>query len=490
MAYQPTDWGKGNTSLQYEPLMQGETIIDKPLSLLGHALQSFQYDDADAVTTPAVRRAANGQIEQYTRTIRGKKRRGVSFTMFFGDVLWTPALNFARQSSQEKVKFYTRRVCPEDPQLEHAYIYDNCVMSEPTRAQDAVTIADEQMADFQADVTAEKEILLPSVGLFLLTTAADPLYAIGIMTEDCISNQRTATPFPNVIACGGDGTADLLVVKSNDRWANVDTVATPAPTGSVGQDLYTNGDIILVGFSDDHDVSVAATGGTIISGDGGDNWVIDTNITVPVHGVGRFAGLYIAVGGTGAGAAMFWVSEDGVTWTASTSVALPAAAALTAMAVDEDAGKMYTCGEAGTLLRGSFSAGSVLLTAVTLPGSPATLNRVWVMGKDHIAVGGASGYYAESIDGGATWTQPTTPGSGAIAGIAGNDNRSFIGKGLKISQRSVLTDFDYEAMTLEDGASSTGDIMDIQSPPGSNDYAFAVTDDGEILQVKSFLPNA
>ena len=141
-----------------------------------------------------------------------------------------------------------------------------------------------------------------------------------------------------------------------------------------------------------------------------------------------------------------------------------------------------------------YATGSgLLLSSLTanLPGAPAgNLLAVAVLAPKFIAVGGASGYYAETHDGGVTWSQPFSGGASSITAIAGSCFRTLVGVATKVYERSVLNGMSFTAMTPEQGYTITGNVSAIKPAVGDQNYFLVGTDAGEILLAKPYYPNA
>ena len=488
--FQPPTWGGQNSGDDYELLMEGSDIISKPVSLVGHALTSPSQELSDPVTTPIVRKIG-GKIRKSVKTIRAAQETSLSFTMLFGNGLWTPALHRARKGSDVQTTFIAKRLCPENTEFEHAYIWPESTLNPPVRVNDFITIDDSTLADWQTELRTDREFITWAIGGFLQYDAAAALNAVAFATEDCSSIADTEFATAYAVGGAGGGADTILAIRTDDRFATIDTlVTTVAPVAHTGRAIYTDGDVLLIGFSDALGLTAGVTGGTIISADRGDTFQLDSNITGPIYGVGFFNGRYLAVGGTGAGAAMIYTSENGIAWTVVTSGALPATLALASVAVDNDNGVFYAVGEGGTVLKGYDSAGSVVLVALTPPGSPGILNVVRVIGSNHVVIAGASGYYAETLDGGATWSQAAVPGTSAFKGIAGTALRTMIGAADDFSARDHLNDMAFTPRTLENSVSVTGNITDIISPKDEHNYFLGVTDAGNVVLWKPFFPNS
>ena len=489
-----TFWGGGNTTKDYELMMEGSTAIAKPTSLVGHSLTGISPEVVERVTATSVYKE-RGKIKERVRTIRAARQTGVTFTVQFGSEgeMYTPLLVRARRGGLCDKMLYVKRLCAPNDNAAHFYFIEDASLNPPSFPNDLITIDETTNI-----VTQQSEGQAPELGLahvlggFLLSDTAVPYYAAAFMTEEC--EDCSDDVYQSILVGGGvgGGADDCVLTLTEDRFGNTTNLTTGIADGNVITSIYTNGDVILVGFSDDPAVATGATGGTAFSADRGQSFTIDVGISEPIYGVTFFEGQYIAVGGTASGDAVLYTSDDGINWTASTSDALPTGKALTAIAVDEDTEYCYITGEGGTLLKGEKTSGSIALTALT-PSNVSTtaLYTVAVLGEDHIAVGGASDYYAESMDGGDSWSQPSIPGSAAIYALAGRSRvRSAVGTGSVFADRTILTDNEYRSNTPKNGFTITGNVRAIASLPGEWDYFLAATDAGEVLLYRPMFPGA
>lgn len=502
MVFNPPKWGGENTSADYQIFMKGTSAKADPISLEGHGMASFNQELSDPVDI-RLERIERGRKVFYTKRLRSADLLAITFNLLMpaGGPLWTPALQRARASrSGCESTFYAKRLCVDNADLEHAYIWPDCAMNPPTRVQDFIPISDNAVtpAEWQSEVRAPQEQILWNVGVYEVHDGSVPFYAIAFRTDECAGCDDDA-PYSRLVAVGGvDGANDLIVAVSDDRFATNDVVTTPAPQDHVGTSVWTDGNLCLVGFASHPDVANVAstTGGTLFSANINDDtpvFTLDADITEPVRGVAKFGQFYLAVGGTASGAAMLWYSVDGINWTSQSSAALPGTHALTGIAVDNDEGFIYMVGENGTCLKGRVSAGAISIEALAPTGVSTTqLNAVAVLGPDHIAVGGESGYYAESEDGGVTWTQPSVPTAGDILSIAGSDERTLVGtSAAEIFHADFLTDFGFEDYTLETGATLTNGVQGLASTPEDFNYFAAVTAAaGEVAYGRPFYPNS
>jgi hypothetical protein len=114
-----------------------------------------------------------------------------------------------------------------------------------------------------------------------------------------------------------------------------------------------------------------------------------------------------------------------------------------------------------------------------------------VLAEDHLIIGGASGYIAESTDGGTTWFQPPFGSSNAVVGIAGNRWRTVIVTATELFERTALTGNDFKIQSLQGGISLGGNYTDVVMSLEDDFNRFAaVTDGGNVIFGKPFYPNS
>ena len=496
MAFNPKEWGGRHTSKDYEFAMEGATPVARPISLVGHALTSPSQNLSDPVTRRYVKKIG-GRIVDREEVVRPAEQLSMTFTILFGNTLETPALRRARRAGSTKTTFFAIRLCA-DPKTGHAYIFPDGLMNQPAPVGDMISVDDTVLVEWQTEIRVEEYLTLIEVfGYLQKGTGADPLYAVSFFTEDCSVNQD-ATLYNSMIAVGGQGPASPIVILiSANRFAtNSAPSSAPAPSGSIGTSVWTSGDVVLVGFSDTVD-AIGTVGGVLFSVDAGDNFVLDADITEPIFGVIEFNDQYMACGGNTASGAYLAISDDGVNWTAVVDADLPAADRLVAISMDHEEGVAYTVDEGGLMYRIEPAGDTVNVVPITgFSGAPATLDSVDVKAADHIAIGGPTGYYAETFDGGATWSSPTVPSTDDIVGQAGNQYRSVVVGGTGVFVRDVLSENQYSALAFSAGAAVTGNVMAIAELPnqelGTDDlnYFVFVTNQTEVFLIKSDSPFA
>lgn len=489
-------WGGTNNSKQYLMMLErDEHPYINPEELIAHSFTSFNVEQIDRVTVTTVR-FDHGQIVERQKVLRPARQTAVTYTVGMGGEgeVYTPLLQqIRRQRGACELNIYIKRLCNQNDEFAHFYALLESIFNPPTFVNDLITIDDTtNVVSQQSEARASDMLLVFQLGAFVVADETPPLYCVSVRSQqcsDCVTGQ-----FNEFFAGGGAGGVGdaAYLIRTDDRFSSVDVLTTGIATGNSVKAVYTDGDIVLAGFADTPDPTAAAAGGTIISADGGDTFTIDANLTLPVNAVGYFEGQYIAAGGAGGGQGMLWTSDDGINWTSVASGALSATKEITSIAVDTQNECFYLTGAGGLLLKGTKSGSTIQLAALA-PTSVSTtyLWRVSVFGDNHIAVGGAAGYYAESLDGGSTWATPQVPGSTAVRGIAGLSHiRAMIATGSVVTDRTIMNKNQYTIRTYANAGAITGDFTDMSNGDGEYNYSIAVTDDGEIVICKPFAPDS
>lgn len=475
--------------------MDGATPVSLPENLVGHTMTSPNVDLSDALNvTRAVLK--NGRIRTITVTKRAPEVRGRQYTIGFPDgALWTPVVQLSLRTGCRST-FYMVYACPEDYRIEHAQILPDALIDPLQPEGDVILTEEDALIKHTSTLRIADEYRLWNLGFSKLYTegAAVDFNAIAPLTVDC--PDCADIPGLSFLAVGGDGTAVPLLEKTDDRFATQDTLVSGAAAAQRGTAVAQDGSVIVVGTSSVVAPAAASTGSARISFNGGTNWSAVTGVAEPIFDAVIRGNLIMLVGGIGSGAAKLYVSFDrGASFSAVSSTALPATSALTAIDYDVERDKFYAVGEAGTLLAITVSGSSVVVSDISgnLAGAPALLNDVKVLATDFIAVGGAAGYYAESFDGGVTFTQKAVAGSTAITSIAGTKYRTLVSAGSVLYKRDVLSNYDWAVVALEGGDTITGSIREVREVEtfDSNFNMFVlVTDAGEVVLGKPFYPNA
>lgn len=481
-------WGSASTTKDWTLLMEGDTPISAPYILENHGMSDLSSDEIDRVLHRYTKRV-NGRSVTLTNVLRPAERTGLTFTMLFNGFQWSRALQLARENKNCPTTLYLRRNCPPNSKEEQARVLTNVIMNKPTDVNAVIDVGEEaNPVTEQSEGYASEEFRLWKLGNFLVTDFAEPAYGVIAREKECVDCGEGVFQEFLVIATDGDSFSSYV---TDDRFATTTdktALGSAAPSGSIPTDAYYADDVILVSFKN----SLGTTGGTVFSADNGATATVDSNITAAIAGVGYFDGQYIAAGGALAGQALVYLSDNGIAWTSTTGAALPANKAILALAIDTEAENVYFVGEDGLAVKGYRSGtNSLAFTALTLPGSVSSIdiNSVAVLGADHIAVGGAGGYYAESLDGGATWTQPIVTTTSAILAISGDRYRSLYGAGTAIARRDILNNMAYKNDSLEDGQVVTGNVTGI-AYDGDPNYFVSVTDAGNVVVSRPYYPNA
>lgn len=489
-------WGGTSTSLDYEPFIEGDTIISEPVSLLSHSISGITPETLDALFQNYVKKV-RGKIVRRRRTVRPVEQIGGSFTINVGNAPWSPVLHLARLNIKACPKtIWGVRLCTEDPEHEMAYAFTQSRLNPPTFVNDFITVGgDAQLAEQQVEGTYEEDVIIWAIAMHENDTLSEAQYAIAFRTEEC-EGCDTGQPYVSLISGGGSLVAldPTTAYVTDDRFASTTTLTHLIPDEHVVTDIYTDGDVALLAFANTVAVGVAsgATGGVSYSDNINDavpDFTLDSNITEPVFGVTKFKNTYIAVGGTTAGDGLIWTSTNGIDWTALSSGSLATGHAFSKIVVDEERERFYICGENGIAIVGRPSGDTYLLTALSPGLGTAALHAAAVLGNNHIAFGGVGGVMSESLDGGTTWIPAAVPGTATIRRIKGSANRTVVAAGTNLYERTILSLNLFKEMALAQGATTSGDIYGLDVGEDFNYVAYA-TDDGEVGMAYPHYPNA
>lgn len=495
----------GIDSNDYIFMMQGPNgITDKPQVIVGHALTNANQELEDALQYNDVR-LRRGKIERFRRTKRNSRELGRSYTVGFPSSIMTPLKLRAQRSLDTTI--FLKFACAENSQFEHVIILPDAKMSPPIEAEDLITTSDDTVIITEtSDIAVDERLFLYQVGYRKVTTlaggAATELHRVRAKSEDC--DDGTTIGAQSFITVGGNAADSGYLAVTDDRFGSV-TASTglAGSTGDFFQGLFVDGDLVLVSEMDAADLT-STTGITRVSSDGAANFTQSTGITKPVYAIEKFGSLIAAAGKGGtvlaAGPSGMFVSDDrGASFTeVSNSVLGTANTILLDMAWDEEAERLYIVGSTtGTadavLLVGTEVAGNVTLVnlSANLPAGMTGASAVAVLDRDFVMVGGLGGLLAQSEDAGATFSSVTSGTTSQIQGIAGTPYRTVIVAGSSILVRSPLNDNNFQAVSLEEGATISGVFKDVTiGLEGDFNTVCAVTDDGEVVVAYPFFPNA
>lgn len=445
----------------YSLYMQNGTIIDETLRLDNMMLGEVANDNREPIEYEYTE-YIYGQNYPRKIQLRSAQKMGQSFPIGYGGSLENKLKTYARRNNPTCSKvLYLLVNCPADASYKHAYIETEVRLSPPQRTTAALTTEQGEVIQWESEAYSTDEILLWNTGHYLATTIVEPAYGVAVRETVCIDCDEEIFQEFAVVATNG---ASFNTYVTENRFASVvdkTAVGAVAPTDSIPTAVYYKEDVLLVGFRN----AAGLLGGTAISSNNGTSATVDSNITVPVYAVGRFDGQYVAVGGALAGQAMFWFSNNGIAWTSVVSANLPASKALLSLTVDNEGQAIYAVGEDGLAVKIFKSAGVFNISAITLPGSIGTtdMNVVRSLARNHVAVGGASGYYAESLNAGVLWTQPSVTTTSAITALAGSLYNSVYGAGTTLAKRSFLENYRYTNGIFQNGATISGNFVGADS---------------------------
>ena len=320
------------------------------------------------------------------------------------------------------------------------------------------------------------------------TIGSTAWYDVLFTFQDTGFLQSGFTP-KDVLVGGADADAYLAVASSSadgyqTRWDTITEITQTIGTGNIITSLIQNGGTIVGTWADNADPALATDGGTFAYVNG--TVTPGTTLTNGMYGCAAIDGTFIFVGAGG-------VIRTSTSLDPATTTAISHAATvedMTGIDADVDNDVFYIVTDSGSLL--TLVASNVTDISTYLPGSPTSLVAVKVLGDDHVAVGGASGYFAEhrtATRASATnkYTESTlNSGSGICRSISGNDLRVMAAVDSKLFERSVLTinDVRLEFAELElDGGAPSGNIMAIEMLTRYNEQNFgvAVTASAEMI---------
>jgi len=489
----------GIDSKDYILYKEGDSgVTDTPVDLLGHSLTAPSPNLTDLLNYTTVT-LKGGKVVPVQYVKRAAQELSRTYTIGIPSALWTPVVEQTYKQGCSAT-FFMKYTCPEDTIYDHFFVLPDSVLGPAVEAEDVITnTEDTNIITQTSDLQTPGKLTGWNLGFDIIYTASgtNEYHAIDFKSVDCVDCDDTIGF--GLIAAGGDGTAVGLATDTDDRFSSVSALTGWGAAGDVAIGMFTEGDTIILSYVDQASgafQTVAAVAATDISTDGGANWTTITGLTDAILAFERIGSYILAVGQEPALAgnpAGMWISADqGGTFTEVTNSALPVDQPLRDISYDPITQKFYTCGDGGTLLKGSISSGAVTLTDVSssLPGSPAALHAVKVLGKNEVLVGGDSGYLARTRDG-VTWSAVTFPASSTITAIDGNQYRVVVGAGIVAYWADFMTNYAFTAIVFENAAALTGNIIDVAMARDGDFNRFAVcTDDGEVGFGKPFYPNA
>jgi hypothetical protein len=469
-----------------------EDITGRPENLFGHSVGAPSADLTDVVTYSTVE-MRGGKVMQVSRMKRAAQETSRTLTIGIPSVLWSPVME--RSFNGCSNTFFLIYLCPEDEIYNHFDIAADGFLTPAVPAEDLIAIDDTTIITHTSDLQVTSMPRGWALGFRpIYAIASTALNDVTFLTREC-AGCNSLYGYELAIV-GGDGTAAASVLSSENRLSTTTShTLTGASDGDVAKAVFNDGDVILVAaYTSATDFASATEAAVYRSGDRGTSFAAVSGLDDAFVGFLHAGDAIFAYGNTIAGDAVIFFSLDqGVSWTEVTSDALPTSDSLVDGAYDEETGFVYFVSSGAVLLKGRLSGESFSVSDISsnLVGSPSGLGAVAVLHKNIVLVGGASGYLAQSNDGGVTFVAKAISTTDAISAIDGNAWRTIVAAGTALFERSALTKNAFSAIVLRDGGSVTGDYTAVRMAPDDDFNRFvAVTDDGEVVFGAPFYPNA
>ncbi len=327
---------------------------------------------------------------------------------------------------------------------------------------------------------------------------SNPLYAVCFAAPD-YDGIRDEAPGDIIVGGGqiGGATDEILAVMSSED-SQYDTnadLSTGLAAGMKITSLVQVGSQTFATYTDNILPASAADGGILMyDGSTVDEVLLSGSpIGEPLYGIAYDAENQRIVA-VGKGGKIFTISRtNALAATDASDVAITGD--MVSIAFSRGTGFIAT--EEGD----AYTFSGVTLTDITteVVGSiaPSELNRVAYLGNEHVAFGGASGFFSETLDGGESWAPvQLNSGVGNVRAIAGETWRLFVGIDDTFFERSALSlqagdqiddTLKWREFALEGGVDLGGNIRDIARLSWMNgpNVFVAVTQAGEIVYMRA-----
>jgi hypothetical protein len=327
---------------------------------------------------------------------------------------------------------------------------------------------------------------------------ANPLYAVCFANPD-YDGVRDEAPGEIIVGGGqlGNATDEIMSVMSSEdsQYDTPNDLSTGLAAGQKVTGLVQVGNLTFASYADNILPASATTGGILVY----DGSTVD-EVLVAGSPIGE--ALYAIVYDS-ENQRVIAVGKGGKIYTISRTNYLVATDRSDATVTDDmisiavSRGTGYIATDNGN----AYTFSGVTLTDITeeVVGAiePSELNRVAYLGNEHIAFGGASGFFSESDDGGVTW-RPTqiNNGVGNVRAIAGQAWRIFVGIDDTLFERSALSlqagdqvddSLKWREFALEGNVALSGNIRDIAMLNWMNgpNVFVAVTEASEIVYLRA-----
>lgn len=323
---------------------------------------------------------------------------------------------------------------------------------------------------------------------------ANPLYAVSWAAPDY---DGVATECPGAVIVGGGqlggGTDEILSVLSSDnsRFDTSNELATGLTAGKFITNIIQVGQLTFATYADNINPSTATDGGLLVYDNGAVEEALLAGMSagVPLYGL-AYDTENRRIIATGKGGKIFTISRSAPLVMGDDSDA-GVTDHMVAIAVSKGTG--YIACSNGNAYAFTGVAVVDITTEVVSTIAPSALHTVAHLGDEHIAFGGASGFYSETLDGGGYWeATQLNNGAGELRAITGETWRVFVGIDDTVFERSVLSlqagdqpdDFlKWREFALEGGASLSGNIRSLKMlkwMSGPNVFV-GVTDTSEVF---------
>lgn len=495
MAKPQSYWGPPNGvhSKDYVLFMENPDPLKPAYMLESHTLDTPTQNLTDALL---FKRTAvlNGRI--VTKDIVGRSAEETSRDYPLGfpmGALDSPALNLARRGGCV-ADFYRVFLCPTNECYEHFWVLENGRMDPPVFGENPITVDDVVEIFETSTIHVEQEYLYLHLDAYVIHTV-DLGLGTGTLRSvaACPGNCPDCGDCVNTIYVGGDdggvGTETAYLAVSNDRgatWTEVDldVLTGGDTTGMIINSISCYGDYIWAAMSDTA-YGAAALGGVVFSTDGGTTWTVPATPAVAMFTTFMLNGVPYVAGLNG----NIWKANDGINWEQVTQTVLTTEDLL-GSAVDVDENVAYIVGTAGSAVVYDGTAIidiSAPLAALAVP--PTVLFDAHVLERNRVQVSGATGFIAESRDGGTTWTALSVAASvGDVFALEGNAHRALASVDGNLYNRTIMTDWKYTQIGYKYNPSLAGDLVSLAKLEDQN-YFVGVMTTGEIIMIRSCAPD-
>jgi len=478
----PGQWGQPMNNKENILQMRDTSFFNPLITLTGYSVSAPEADTVDALV-----------IQQYTlergvlveRNFYSRKafHKGFTFTIMMPPGLMYNALNKIGNARSTCYRtFYIVNLCVNADQKSFIAL-PQAIVAPPLQNNNLVaTTEDGEALMYETTIQTARQLLHYAIkGVKRRTyTGGAPLHAIAFRFDDC--EECELSEHQDGFFGGGTGTSAPILQSTTDRFSTSTAVTNLIPTNNIVTDLYVNGSILVATFANNTNPSSATSGGILYSTDGGVNTKVVSGLTDALFGVSFGNGYYYAVGKGG----KIYRSINLTTWTlVSTTLNYN----FTKIDFDQSLNAFFASALAGKAVKIEDVNVADITTEVN-----AGANNLWdvaVLADNHVIFVGDSGVARESTSASSSDTFISTDvnsTSATLKFVGGSDNRTIIGGGSTVWERSPLTDMRFKAITLAGGTSISGNVTAgvIGERVEGINVAAVVTDAGEIL---TFMPS-